>query len=161
MPHIHVLKDFTASAFILHPTKPKILLLKHVKIGKWLQPGGHVELNENPLQTLHHEIEEETGLKVGDWEIIDQPDHPNPLGNNVVLPLPFYFNEHPMGNLPEHHHIDLCYLLKAKTETITDSPEGASDIRWLSTIEVENLYKAQEMFSDTYDICNWIAKKYF
>ncbi len=52
MPHIHELYDFTASAYILHPTESKILLLLHKKLGKWLQPGGHIELSEDPLQAL-------------------------------------------------------------------------------------------------------------
>ncbi|MDQ3093977.1 MAG: NUDIX domain-containing protein [bacterium] len=161
MPHIHELKDFTTSAFILHPKEPKLLLLKHIKIGKWLQPGGHIELDENPHQALNHEIEEETGLTPADWMFVDQPDHPRTSGNNITLPLPFYFNEHPMGNLPEHHHIDLTYLLKAKTDKLTDKPDGASEIAWLGMLEIERLHSLDEIYQDTYEICGWLATKYF
>jgi 8-oxo-dGTP diphosphatase len=66
MAHIHTKPgqhDFTASAFIIRidTPKPKVLLHMHKKLGVLLQPGGHIELNENPWQAVHHEIEEETG----------------------------------------------------------------------------------------------------
>lgn len=39
-------KHFTALALILHDKK--VLLVKHLKLGVWLYPGGHVENDENP-----------------------------------------------------------------------------------------------------------------
>ena len=33
----------TASAFILNESRDKMLLVHHKFLGKWLQPGGHVE----------------------------------------------------------------------------------------------------------------------
>lgn len=156
MAHIHELYDFTTSAFIMHPTEPKILLLHHKKLNSWLQPGGHVELNENPLQALHHELEEETGLKPEDYEIIEPADHPNPTGNNTVLPLPFYFNEHHFISQSVHKHIDICYLAKAKTEQITSTPDGASAIGWLKLEEIRQKHNSGEMFDDTLQICEWI-----
>lgn len=160
MPHIHDLYDFTASAFILHPTQPKILLLKHKKIGKWLQPGGHIELNENPLQALHHELEEETGLAPADYEIIEPANQPQPVGGtNSVLPLPFYLNEHNFNKT--HKHIDMSYLARAKVIKVTDSPDGASAIGWFNSEEIQALFDAGDMFTDTLQICVWIFKKYY
>lgn len=160
MPHIHELYDFTTSAFIMHPDEPKILLLLHTKLGKWLQPGGHVELHENPLQALHHELDEETGLKPDNYTIIEPADSPTPSGENIKLPLPFYFNEHPMGNQPSHKHIDVCYLAKAKTSRLTDNPDGATKIGWFSKSDIEKIHKKNEMYQDTYEICVWIFNKY-
>lgn len=162
MPHIHELKDFTTSAFVLHPTEPKLLLLKHRKIGKWLQPGGHVELHENPLQALEHELEEETGLLSTDWVFIDQPDQPNvrhETNNEMTLPLPFHFNVHNFNET--HQHIDICYLVKATTDNLTENPDGADEIRWLSMDEIKVLHKQGGVFSATKDICEWIAARYF
>ena len=159
MAHIHELYDFTASAFILHPTEAKILLLKHRKIGKWLQPGGHIELNENPLQALHHELEEETGLKPSDYEIIQTAEQPQPKnGNNRVLPLPFYLNEHNFDD--KHQHIDLAYLVKAKIDTLTEHPDGADAIGWVSLEEIKSLLDIDEIFAHTAEICEWIFKRY-
>lgn len=161
MAHIHELYDFTTSAFIMHPTKPKILLLLHNKLGKWLQPGGHIELNENPLQALHHELEEEAGLTPVDYEILEPADRPVTTGNNNSLPLPFYFQEHIFNETSGHRHIDICYLVKAKTANITDNPDGASSIKWLSIVDIKKLHTNKMMYDDTLQICEWIANKHF
>jgi 8-oxo-dGTP diphosphatase len=144
MPHIHGNdeKDFTTSAFIVHPIEPKIILLKHNKLRLWLQPGGHVELNETPLQTLHHELEEETGLTPQDYEIIEPTPSPTTSGNNRKIPLPFFINVHPMDNLPTHEHIDLSYVVRAHTDVLTSTPDGASAIGWFTLLEVHKLYDA-------------------
>ncbi len=157
MGHIHELYDFTTSAFVLHPAEPKICLLFHNKLQKWLQPGGHVELDENPWEALTHELDEETGLDLTKCEILLQHDYPLARGNKV-LPVPFYLNEHPMGNLPSHKHIDICYLVKSYTEELTENPDGASAIGWFSELEIQELYSTDKMFDGTLDICKWIFK---
>jgi 8-oxo-dGTP pyrophosphatase MutT (NUDIX family) len=154
MAHIHEKYDFTASAFIMHPTEPKLLLLHHKKIGKWLQPGGHVELDENPLQALHHELQEETGLLPKDYDILEPAEQPATKGTNITLPLPFYFNEHPFNET--HRHIDLCYLVKAKVPILTDNPDGALAISWLSLADIRKKHSNGDMFDDTLQICEWI-----
>jgi 8-oxo-dGTP pyrophosphatase MutT (NUDIX family) len=159
MPHIHELKDFTTSAFIMHPTKPELLFLLHRKLGKWLQPGGHVELDENPLQALYHELEEETGLCPDEYAIIEPFEGPRPSGNSIRLPLPLYLNEHPFNET--HNHIDLCYLVRAKTDRLTDNPDGAAAIGWLDLEAIDKLYQEGQMFEDTWYLCHWIADRHF
>lgn len=34
------------------------------KLNKWLQPGGHIEKSETPIETAMREVLEETGIKV-------------------------------------------------------------------------------------------------
>lgn len=162
MPHIHELIDFTASAYVLHPTEPKILLLDHIKLGKWLQPGGHIQLDENPLQALTHELVEETGLTSDDWYFLDQPDQPIVMQDGVnlaTLPIPFHINQHHYNNT--HQHIDLCYLVKSKAEKITDTPDGAKSIKWCTFKEIKELHKTGHIFDATLDIYQWISNKYF
>lgn len=158
MAHIHELYDFTVSAFVMHPTEPKLLLIKHKKLGKWLQPGGHIELNEDPLQALHHELEEETGLKPSDYDVLEPAEQPHPAGGNTVLPLPFYFNVHDYSDT--HKHIDITYLAKAKTAKLTDNPDGASAIGWFNITEIHAMFKSGELFKETLRVCEWIAKKH-
>ncbi len=52
----------------------KVLLLKRSETSKkfpgyWIGPGGHVDENEDILTAAIREVEEETGVKVGDAEI--------------------------------------------------------------------------------------------
>ncbi len=156
MGHIHELYDFTTSAFIMHPTEKKILLLLHNKIGKWLQPGGHIELNEDPLQALTHELEEETGLTPDQYTIIEPADSPKASGGHKLLPLPFYFNTHHFDDT--HRHIDICYLAKSKTENLTDFPDGASAIGWVTLRQMQEFLEEDQMFSETFEVCEWIFK---
>lgn len=162
MAHIHELYDLTTSAFILHPTLPQILLLKHNKLNSWLQPGGHVELNEDPLEALERELQEETGLTPDQYEILEPAEHPRPVGgNNTALPLPFYLNVHTVSTDKNHRHIDICYLVQAKTAKLTSTPDGASDIKWLSRSQIGQLHDANEMFPDTFQICEWVFSRRF
>lgn len=163
MPHIHELYDFTTSAFIMHPTEPRLLLLKHKKIGKWLQPGGHIELDENPIQALNREVSEETGLAPDQYMIIEPSDSPKPIGDsasNTVLPLPFYLNEHYWDGKGPHKHIDICYLIKSSTEVVTDNPDGASAIGWITLQEIVDLHNNGELYEDTLTIAKWIFEKH-
>src|SRR5437762_10909961 len=43
---------FTASAFVLSPDYDEVLLIFHKKLGRWLQPGGHVDAGDaSPMDT--------------------------------------------------------------------------------------------------------------
>ena len=58
------MRHFCASAYIINPETKKILLVKHKKYSKWVQPGGHIEHNELPEEAAIREAYEETGIKV-------------------------------------------------------------------------------------------------
>ena len=45
---------FTASAFVLAPDRRAILEVHHAKLGRWLQPGGHVESADDSLVSAAH-----------------------------------------------------------------------------------------------------------
>lgn len=97
----------TTSAIILSPDHRQTLLIDHVTIGRWLQPGGHYE----PAAYFHlsalREAVEETGLAHADL-------HPWHRGGD----LPFVIDSHdvpgkPARNEPAHIHHDLQYLFIA------------------------------------------------
>jgi 8-oxo-dGTP pyrophosphatase MutT (NUDIX family) len=52
----------TGSAIVLSNDRKSLLLIHHRKLNRWLQPGGHLEPNETPLQAAHREVAEEAGL---------------------------------------------------------------------------------------------------
>mgnify|MGYP001103829352 CR=1 FL=1 len=133
MGHIHELYDFTIGAFIVF--EDKVLLMNHKKLGTWIQPGGHIELDEDPEMTLWKEIEEETGL-TKDHLTLYQPEGRMPFfdetGEHKRLPIPFDFNVHPYGPGATHKHIDLCYLVYSDTDQVNQN-EGESDgLKWFS-----------------------------
>lgn len=106
MAHIHEKIDFTASVFIVKGNA--VLFHKHKKIGLWLPPGGHVELDEDPNQAAMREAKEETGL---DIELFGNSRLPQqPTDGTVDLIPPMFLNRHRMGE--SHEHIDFVYFAR-------------------------------------------------
>ncbi|NQS97222.1 MAG: NUDIX hydrolase [candidate division Zixibacteria bacterium] len=61
-------------AAVITDDEGKLLLTKRSvepQKGMWCLPGGFIEMNESPVETLVREVFEETGLKVIPGELID------------------------------------------------------------------------------------------
>jgi ADP-ribose pyrophosphatase YjhB (NUDIX family) len=99
-------KHFTASALIIKDKK--VLLVYHKKLGVWLYPGGHVENNETPDETIVREVMEETGLSV---EIIGEKDEnlTDTRADVSVLSNPYVILCELVG---DHYHNDIVYLCR-------------------------------------------------
>lgn len=113
MPHIHTRPgehDHTASAFIVRSSdEPKIVLHVHKLLGKYLQFGGHIELNENPWQSVIHEVREESGYDMSQLKILQPASRLKSLPGNAVLhPYPIYQITHEGFDI-DHKHIDTAY----------------------------------------------------
>ncbi len=109
---IHV----TGSALVVGPRG--VVLLKHKRLGFWLQPGGHVDPGESPWVAALREAREETGLEVR---------FAGPLDDEGVPEL-LHVDVHPGGR--GHTHLDVRYLLDGG-DADPDPPEGESqEIGW-------------------------------
>ncbi|HMT19235.1 MAG TPA: NUDIX domain-containing protein [Candidatus Saccharibacteria bacterium] len=157
MAHIHEQYDFTSSAYILHPSHAKICLHYHRKLNTWLQPGGHIELNEDPIEALIRELQEEVGLKVGQYEIIGPETIPQMRGSKV-LPVPAILNVHPYNEV--HRHIDYGFVIKSHTENLSPQEGESVEIDWFSLEEISEMLKNGRILDGTYDVCKWILEKY-
>lgn len=61
----------TASAVVLSPDGARTCLILHRKVGRWLQPGGHLEAGDARIaDAAAREVEEETGLT---GAVLDRP----------------------------------------------------------------------------------------
>jgi 8-oxo-dGTP pyrophosphatase MutT (NUDIX family) len=91
---------FTASAFVIDEPGERVCLVQHEKLGKLLQPGGHLEETDLSLESAAlREATEETKLAV---EL-----HP-------TAPRPFDLDIHEIPdrpNEPAHWHLDVRYLM--------------------------------------------------
>ncbi len=128
MPHIHEKIDFTASVFIVQDGK--VLLHMHKKLGKWLQPGGHIELDEDPNQAAIREAKEETGLDVA---LVGAPRIPELAGHQHDIIPPKFLNRHPYN--ADHEHVDLTYFATVIGGELT--PEDGVEVRWFTKQELE------------------------
>jgi 8-oxo-dGTP pyrophosphatase MutT (NUDIX family) len=91
---------FTASAFVIDADCARVCLVEHVKLGRLLQPGGHVEPTDESLEAAAlREATEETRLE---------------LDFHPVAPRPFDLDIHQIPERPDeptHFHLDVRYLL--------------------------------------------------
>jgi len=90
----------TASAFVFTSPPHHVLLIQHPTLGRWLQPGGHIETDDpSVLQAAIREVHEETGLA----------DLLSPLGE---APFDVQVQDIPATtSMPEHRHHDIRMLL--------------------------------------------------
>ncbi len=105
----------TASAFVVAPDLAHVLLVHHAKLGRWLQPGGHVEPGDGDHEgAARREVAEECGLDdLRSLGPIDLDIHTFPARHDV----------------PEHLHFDLRWaFVSARTDAIVG--DGVSDVRW-------------------------------
>jgi 8-oxo-dGTP pyrophosphatase MutT (NUDIX family) len=122
MPHIHEKYDFTVTFFIVFDNR--VLLVNHPRYGKWIPPGGHIELDEDPEEALFREIEEETGLEV---EILSSRLSLKSPGTKFLL-TPNFVDVHEAN--PPHKHISFIYFAVAKSDKSVLSSEH-DDMHWV------------------------------
>jgi 8-oxo-dGTP pyrophosphatase MutT (NUDIX family) len=117
---------FTASAFVLCPEQRRLLLIRHPKLGRWLQPGGHIEpADESLLAAAQREVREETGVAaLASFEtgIFDVDVH-------LIPPTP---------KEGAHEHFDVRYAFVAQREELTVSSEVKA-ARWVELEAVAGL----------------------
>lgn len=123
-------RHFCASVFVVDPMTKKILLVKHPKFNKWVQPGGHIEDEETPEETALREVYEETGIRVkllGDRF---------PRESDFIKPLGIQKNRTIEGNV----HIDIIYVgVPIKQDDIVFDQEESQEFGWFSRNELENI----------------------
>ncbi|MDO8265708.1 MAG: NUDIX domain-containing protein [Candidatus Saccharibacteria bacterium] len=107
--------DSGVAVSVIVVNKGKILLLKRqggsTGVGTWSIPGGAVEFMEDPLQAVARELEEETGLRAKEFELLG------------------YTNDtHPKEKL---HYVTFTFFTdKFKGEPKIAEPHKCSEIGW-------------------------------
>jgi 8-oxo-dGTP pyrophosphatase MutT (NUDIX family) len=155
MPHIHTepnQHDVTVSAWLFRGEKEQeVFVHMHRKIQKYMEIGGHMELDETPWQTIVREMEEEAGYKLGDLEIY-QPDYmPVVLKSNVVHPVPALLLTY--QPIPGHYHSDIIYVFHEISGASALPHDGeSSDLRWMTFDELEQGKKEGTVLSDVEEI---------
>jgi len=108
---------FTASAVLVDRETRRLLLIRHPKLGGWLQPGGHIEPSDTSVvAAAAREAEEETGFVV---RIRD------------AVPMALETHRIPAwGPEPSHLHLDLRFLFEVCEEA--GRPSAGLERRWFA-----------------------------
>lgn len=114
----------TASSWIIDLSNNEVLLVHHRKLGKWLQPGGHADGDENTLNVSIKEAKEETGLsslKLLKDGIFDIDIHLIPYHKNTQ----------------SHFHYDIRYLFKASKDEQIIVNDESNEAKWISLESIQ------------------------
>ncbi len=102
----------TGSAIVVGPRG--VVLLKHKRLGFWLQPGGHVDPGESPWEAALREAREETGLDV----------------RYAGEPLLVHVDVHAGGR--GHTHLDLRYLVDGGDADPAPPAHESQEVDWFA-----------------------------
>lgn len=131
-------RHLVTSVFVFNPENQKFLMIKHKKVGKWLQPGGHLEKGEKLHEAALREVFEETGINV---KIVNK------------LAISEYISE------KTHVHVDFSYLaypLENQKEIVNH--EETDGLSWLSIKEILN--SSFDTFEDVKFLCKKIQSEF-
>ncbi len=122
---------FTASSLILDDSRSLVLLVKHRKLGLWVQPGGHADGNPNLLAAALREAEEETGLRDcrAETPILDLDIHPIPV----------------RGKESTHDHYDVRFLFFADSNRPLTISHESDDLKWIPIKELDRYTRDESM----------------
>jgi 8-oxo-dGTP pyrophosphatase MutT (NUDIX family) len=112
----------TASAVVWSADGETVALVWHEALGRWLQPGGHIEAGDADLEAAaRREVEEE----VGATDLV--PLGPIDVDIHVIPP-------NPKKGEPSHRHYDIRFAFRV------DGPVWRTPgVRWVSPAEIESV----------------------
>ena len=113
---------FTASPWIVNPSRTHVLMVHHNLYNSWSWIGGHADGEADLLSVALREAQEETGVR-----------KIRPLSEDIfsleILPVQAHFKR---GNyVVPHLHLNATYLIEADDlQPIRSKPDENSAVRW-------------------------------
>jgi len=122
---------FTASAFVLSPDGQAMLLILHGKLGRWLQPGGHIDPGDPDIAAAaRREVAEEVGLA----EVLPDERWPGAFDLDIH-PIPARTSGPVERHEPAHAHYDVRFLWRAPSLEMRAGSDAAA-ARWVPLADV-------------------------
>lgn len=128
---------FTASAWIVNPSRTKVLMVYHKIYNSWSWVGGHADGDADLFHVVNKEVEEETGLK-----------NIHPLVDGIYALNVITVNSHiKRGKLVNCHlHFDAAYLFEAdESDAVRIKEDENSGIKWISIEDIDRCVTEEVM----------------
>lgn len=117
IPNKHLVSYFV----LFDESVPKVLLVDHKLSGLWLPPGGHVEIDEDPKETVRRECMEELQIQAEFW-----------CGDPFFLTV-----TQTVGLTAGHTDVSLWHVLKGdSTQAYDYDPNEFNQIQWFGFDEI-------------------------
>lgn len=111
----------TASAVVVDAEGQRCVLLKHTKLRRWLQPGGHADGDHELAGVALREAAEETGIR-----------------DLAVLVPAIAVDVHDVDHgdrLGAHRHLDVRFVVAAPRGAVLRGNHESSELRWVTPAE--------------------------
>jgi 8-oxo-dGTP pyrophosphatase MutT (NUDIX family) len=135
----------TGSAWVVNPAGDAVLLIHHVNLARWLQPGGHVEAGDATIQaTAQREAQEECGI----------------AAVALVEPRLYDIDVHPIPErkgFPAHLHYDFRFLVRVPDEaSLLAQAEEVHAVRWFRPEEILAMQLGPSVDRMTRKLRSWL-----
>jgi len=128
---------FTASGWVVNPSRTKVLMVFHNIYQSWSWTGGHADGESNLATVAMREVAEETG--VNDLKLLD----------NAPISLEILTVEHHIKHgkpVSAHLHFNLTYLMEADDSTpLSVKADENSAVAWVPIEESARKSNEQKM----------------
>lgn len=117
----------TASAWVVNPSRDKVLMVYHNIYNSWSWMGGHADGDENLFSVAIKEVKEESGLL-----------QLKPITQDIFSLEVLTVDGHEKNGeyIPSHLHLNVTYLFEADDSApVFANPDENSDIAWFQLDE--------------------------
>lgn len=122
----------TGSAWVINPARTHVLMLHHVKLDRWLQPGGHADGDPDILRVVLKETAEETGVDLARIRLVCEE----------VFDVDVH-TVHASVHDPRHEHFDIRFLVEIDDRLALPGNDESHQIAWIPLEEVARFNNAR------------------
>lgn len=122
----------TSSAWIVNPSRSRVLLTHHRKLNIWVQMGGHVDGEVDIEASALREAEEESGLR--DFTVLGQG-----IFDIDIHAIP------ERKDVPAHLHYDVRYCLEADDQRPLVCSDESHEIAWIDMSRLETVSNEESL----------------
>lgn len=136
----------TGSAWVVSPARDRVLMLHHLKLNQWFQPGGHADGNHDILGVALKELTEETGLEQSHLRLLSED-----VFDVDIHGIPAMHGD------PAHEHIDIRFLVEIDDTVHIPGNDESFEVRWVTLDEVSqfnNNLSTRRMVQKTRWLCS-------